>query len=91
MSTYRIANGTLDIYTPEEGRAKMVDHVAGNLEGSCTTYFDCGPNLTGRLTLSMDNAKKVIIDYEVTIVSVGQLADKLVLFTLPPYVFSTFR
>ena len=90
MSTNEIASGILYITVPVWGRVNLVEDIAGNLD-NVTVQFSRGPNLNGHFTLFLDkNTKKLIIKYDMDIRFLGNVEDKLALFTLPEYVFSTF-
>ena len=90
MSTNDIANGILYFVAPVWGRVNLVEDITGNLENSVTSQFSRGPNFTGSFILSVVK-RKLIIDYDFTVKFVGNVTDKLALFTLPEYVFSTFH
>ena len=84
MSTNEIANGTLYITVPVWGRVNLVEDIAGNLGNSVTSQFSRGPNLNGHFTLSLDkNTNKLIIDYDIDLRFVGNVSEKIALFTLP--------
>jgi hypothetical protein len=64
------------------GHVNMMEDIQGNLGGTITGSFSRGPNIQGRFTLSLDQ-RQLVIGYDFAVKFVGQVSDKISLFSLP--------
>ena len=85
MSTNYLSSGNFYAVAPVWGRVMLMEDINGHLDNPITCQFKRGPNISGKLSLSLDSSerKHVVIEYDISISFVGDVGDTIPLFKLP--------